>query len=38
LTEDEYIAFNAGTHSELIKMPYKSYEALVQPTMVVLGN
>jgi Ala-tRNA(Pro) deacylase len=31
LTEDEYIAFNAGTHTELIQMRYLDFERLVQP-------
>lgn len=31
LTEDEEIAFNAGSHSELIKMAYKDFEKLVKP-------
>jgi Ala-tRNA(Pro) deacylase len=31
LTNDEEIAFNAGSHSELIKMSYKDFERLVKP-------
>ena len=31
LTEDETIAFNAGSHTELIKLPYADFERLVQP-------
>ncbi len=31
LAEDEEIAFNAGTHTELIKMSYKDFERLVHP-------
>ena len=31
LTEDEEIAFNAGTHTELIKMPYRDFERVVHP-------
>jgi Ala-tRNA(Pro) deacylase len=34
LAEDEEIAFNAGSHTELIKMPYKEFERLVKPTVV----
>ncbi len=34
LTEDEEIAFNAGTHRELIRMSYRDFERLVQPTVV----
>jgi Ala-tRNA(Pro) deacylase len=31
LEEDEEIAFNAGTHTELIKLAYKDFERLVNP-------
>ena len=31
LTEDEEIAFNAGSHRELVKMAYKDFERLVKP-------
>ena len=31
LTEDETIAFNAGSHTELIKLPYADFKRLVQP-------
>jgi Ala-tRNA(Pro) deacylase len=34
LAEDETIAFNAGTHFELIRMAYKDFERLVQPRVV----
>jgi Ala-tRNA(Pro) deacylase len=34
LTEDEFIAFNAGSHEELIKMSYKDYETLVKPKVI----
>ena len=34
LRENEEIAFNAGSHSELIKMDYATYEKLVQPKVV----
>jgi len=34
LREDESIAFNAGTHSELIRMPYQVFEDLVRPAVV----
>lgn len=37
LTEDEVIAFNAGTHKEVVKMAYKDYEELVQPQILPLG-
>ncbi len=38
LTEDEVIAFNAGTHTELIQMDYTDFERLVQPTIVPLTH
>ena len=31
LTDDEFIAFNAGSHTELIQMHYHDFERLVQP-------
>jgi len=34
LTEDEEIFFNAGTHSELIRMDYQDFEALARPKIV----
>jgi Ala-tRNA(Pro) deacylase len=34
LTEDVEIAFNAGTHSELIRMKYSDFERLVQPKIL----
>jgi Ala-tRNA(Pro) deacylase len=34
LTEDEDIAFNAGTHTELIKLAYKDFEKLVKPKII----
>jgi len=34
LTEDEEIAFNACSHSELIKMKYKDFEKLVHPKVM----
>jgi Ala-tRNA(Pro) deacylase len=34
LVEDEEIAFNAGTHTELIKMNYTDYEKLVTPKLL----
>lgn len=33
LREDEEIAFNAGSHTELIKLSYKDFENLVKPTV-----
>jgi Ala-tRNA(Pro) deacylase len=34
LEENEEIAFNAGSHSELIKVGYKDFERLVKPSVV----
>ncbi len=31
LAEDEEIVFNAGSHTELIRLAYKDFERLVQP-------
>ena len=36
LTEDEEIAFNAGSHTELIKLSYADFERLVKPKVVDL--
>lgn len=37
LTEDERIAFNAGTHKELIQMSYQDYEELAKPVVLEFG-
>ncbi|MDP6506411.1 MAG: YbaK/EbsC family protein [Planctomycetota bacterium] len=34
LAEDEEIAFNAGSHSELIRLAYSDFERLVKPRIV----
>jgi Ala-tRNA(Pro) deacylase len=34
LTKDEEIAFNAGTHTELIKLAYRDFERLVKPKVL----
>ena len=34
LTEQEEIAFNAGTHTEVIQMKYRDFEKLVHPRVV----
>jgi Ala-tRNA(Pro) deacylase len=34
LSENEEIAFNAGSHSELIKVSYKDFEKLVKPKVL----
>ena len=37
MREDDKIAFNAGSHSELIKLAYADYERLVQPKVVIFA-
>ena len=34
LAEDKEIAFNAGSHTELIKLAYKDFEDLVKPKVI----
>lgn len=34
LADEPEIAFNAGTHTEVIKMPYEDFERLVSPTVI----
>lgn len=34
LTEDEEIAFNAGSHTQLVRMAYRDFERLVQPQVM----
>ncbi len=34
LAEDDEIAFNAGSHTELVKLAYADYERLVQPKVL----
>jgi len=38
LAEDEEIAFNAGSHTELIRLAYKDFERLVKPKVVKLSS
>lgn len=38
LTKDEEIAFNAGSHTELIKLSYKDFERLVKPKIAKLST
>ncbi|HEX7121158.1 MAG TPA: YbaK/EbsC family protein [Gemmatimonadaceae bacterium] len=35
LTRDRQIAFNAGTHTEVVRMSYQDFERLAQPKMIV---
>ncbi|MBE7559888.1 YbaK/EbsC family protein [bacterium] len=37
LVEDEEIAFNAGSHTEVVKMQYKDFERLVHPQVVEMA-
>ena len=37
LRDDEEIVFNAGTHTELIKLSYKDFERLVSPKVVEIS-
>ena len=36
LTEDKEIAFNSGSHTELVRMSYKDFEELVSPRVTRL--
>jgi Ala-tRNA(Pro) deacylase len=38
LTEDETIAFNAGSHTELIQLAYEDFDRLVKPQVVPLTH
>lgn len=38
LAEDEFIAFNAGSHTELIRMRYDDWETLVEPELLNLSQ
>jgi Ala-tRNA(Pro) deacylase len=38
LREDKVIAFNAGTHTELLRLPYSDFERLVQPVVGELST
>ncbi len=37
LTEDDEIAFNAGSHTELVRLAYEDFERLVDPLVVSFG-
>ena len=37
LAEQDYIVFEAGTHTEAIKMAYRDYEKIVKPKVEDLG-
>ena len=38
LTKDKEIAFNAGTHNELIRLSYADFETLVKPTVLSFAS
>lgn len=38
LTFEETIAFNAGTHRDVVHMKYRDFEGLAKPTVVSLGR
>lgn len=38
LAEDEEIAFNAGSHTELIRMAYADFERLAEPTVARIAH
>jgi len=38
LADDEEIAFNAGTHTELIRMDFADFERLVEPRIVAFSS
>jgi Ala-tRNA(Pro) deacylase len=38
LTEDDEIVFNAGSHTELVKLSYKDYEKLVNPRIAEFSS
>jgi Ala-tRNA(Pro) deacylase len=38
LSVDDEIAFNACSHTELIKLPYSDFERLVQPKVLKFAS
>jgi len=38
LTQDKEIAFNAGSHRELIRLAYEDFEILVKPTILKFSS
>lgn len=38
LAEDEEIAFNAGSHTELLRLAYSDFERLVKPKIIRLAS
>jgi Ala-tRNA(Pro) deacylase len=37
LSRDKEIAFNAGCHRELVRMPWDDFNRLVQPTLLKIA-
>ena len=37
LEDDKDISFNAGTHTELVKMAYQDFKQMVHPTLTKLA-
>ena len=37
LSQDKEIAFNAGSHTELIQLPYQDFERLVHPKVAKIS-
>ena len=37
LAQDDEIAFNAGSHTELIRLAYKDFERLVKPKLAKIA-
>lgn len=38
LAEDEYIAFNAGNHTEMIRLKYECFQHLVEPRILKFSS
>ena len=38
LSEHEDIAFNSGTHTELVRLPYKDFDRLVRPKVLMFTS
>jgi len=38
LAEDDEIAFNAGSHTEIVRLAYKDFERLVKPKILKFSN
>ena len=38
LSRDREIAFNAGSHRELVRIPWADFEELVQPTVLKIAS